>query len=64
MDAIDYGYRHTFATDALVSGVPDATVVTLLGHTSTTMLFKQYSHLTSRADVLRRTAATVRGPIG
>ncbi|HQR07133.1 MAG TPA: tyrosine-type recombinase/integrase [Gemmatales bacterium] len=50
---IAYGYRHTFATDALSKGVADASVAALLGHTSTTMLHKHYSHLTSRVAVLR-----------
>ena len=58
--AIAYGYRHSFATDALAKGVPDATVAALLGHTGTAMLHKHYSHLTSRADVLRQAAALVR----
>jgi integrase len=59
--AIAYGYRHTYATDALAGGVPDAQVAAILGHTSTAMLHKHYSHLTSRADVLRQAAAKVRG---
>lgn len=58
--AIAYGYRHTFATDALANGVPDAQVAALLGHSSTTMLHKHYSHLTSRAEVLRQAASLVR----
>jgi integrase len=57
---IPYGYRHTLATDALARGVPDAQVAQLLGHGSTAMLYKHYSHLTSRADVLRNAAALVR----
>ena len=59
--AIAYGYRHAFATEALSRGVPDATVAALLGHGSTAVLHKHYSHLTSRADVLRQAAARVRG---
>ena len=55
-----YGYRHTIATDSLTKGVPDATVAALLGHSGTTMLHRHYSHLTSRADVLRQAAALVR----
>lgn len=58
--AMPYGYRHTFATDALARGVPDATVAALLGHSSTAMLHKHYSHLTSRASVLREAIQQVR----
>jgi site-specific recombinase XerD len=58
--AISYGLRHSFATDALSNGVPDATVAALFGHSNTAMLHKHYSHLTSRSDVLRQAAAVVR----
>jgi integrase len=58
--ATAYGLRHSFATDALVNGVPDATVAALLGHTNTGMLHRHYSHLTSQAGVLRQAAALVR----
>jgi integrase len=59
--AIAYGFRHAFATDALSRGVPDATVAALLGHSGTAMLHRHYSHLTSRAAVLRDAAKLVRG---
>ena len=55
-----YGYRHTFATDALANGVPDAHVAELLGHSGTTMLHKHYAHLGARAKVLREALANVR----
>jgi integrase len=55
-----YGYRHTFATDALASGVPDAQVAALLGHSGTAMLHRHYSHLTSRTQVLREALGRVR----
>jgi len=58
--AIAYGYRHTFATDALGNGVPDAQVAALLGHSSTAMLHKHYSHLTSQARVLHEALLKVR----
>ncbi len=58
--AIAYGYRHTFATDGLANGLPEAHVAGLLGHSSTAMLHKHYSHLTSKAGVLRHAAAMVR----
>ena len=60
VSAIAYGYRHTYATNALAKGVPDATVAALLGHSSTAMLHKHYSHLTSQAGVLRNASALVR----
>jgi integrase len=56
-----YGYRHTFATDALASGVPDAQVAELLGHQGTAMLHKHYAHLTARARALRASLDHVRG---
>ena len=59
--AIAYGYRHTFATDGLANGLPEAHVAELLGHGSTTMLHKHYSHLTAKAGVLRNAAALVPG---
>jgi integrase len=58
--ATAYGYRHTFATAALVKGVPDAHVAALLGHTTTAMLHKHYSHLTSQAQTLREALAKAR----
>ena len=58
--AIPYGYRHGFATEALASGVSDAQVAALLGHTSTAMLHKHYSHLTSQATAMREALSRVR----
>jgi integrase len=60
--SIPYGYRHSFGTDALVRGIPDATVAALLGHCGTAMLHKHYSHLTSRIQELRAEAAKVKKP--
>jgi integrase len=58
--AIPYSLRHTFATDALANGVPDAHVAELLGHNGTAMLHKHYAHLSGRAAVLRTALAEVR----
>jgi integrase len=55
-----YGYRHTFATDALANGVPDAQVAELLGHSGTAMLHKHYAHLTARARALKDALGRVR----
>ncbi len=57
---IAYGYRHTFATDALSKGIADTHVASLLGHSSTTMLHKHYSHLTARTALLRDVAKQIR----
>jgi integrase/recombinase XerC len=57
---IAYGLRHTFATDALSNGVPDAQVAALLGHSGTAMLHRHYSHLTARSQALRQALAQVR----
>jgi integrase len=58
--AICYGERHSFATDALVNGVPDAHVAELLGHAGTAMLHKHYAHLGARAKVLKDALGKVR----
>src|SRR5262249_12381382 len=57
---IAYGYRHSFATDALASGVPDAQVAELLGHSGTAQLHRNYSHLSARTQVLRSALQRVR----
>jgi integrase len=57
---IAYGLRHSFGTDALANGVPDAQVAELLGHSGTAMLHKHYSHLTARSQALREALGRVR----
>jgi integrase len=57
---IAYGYRHTFATDALANEVPDAQVAELLGHSSTATLHKHYAHLGARGRALRSALDRVR----
>lgn len=59
-----YGYRHTFATDGLASGLPDTHVAELLGQTSTKMLHRHYSHLDARGAVLRSGLNSIRGDAG
>ena len=59
--AICYGYRHTFGTDLLASGVPDSIVAALLGHCDTSMIHRHYSHLSSRTQTLRDALGKVRG---
>lgn len=58
--AIAYGMRHSFATAALVNGVPDATVAALLGHCGTAMLHRHYAHLTAQTQAMRDAVAKVR----
>jgi integrase len=50
---IPYAYRHTFATDQLEKGTPDAHVAALLGHQSTNMIYKHYGHLKKIKTVRR-----------
>jgi integrase/recombinase XerC len=57
---IAYGYRHTFATDALSKGVPETSVAALLGHSTTAMLHKHYSHLTAKVAVLKEAMGKIR----
>jgi len=59
--AVCYGLRHSYATAALASGVPDATVAALLGHSGTAMLHRHYSHLVHQSQAMREAAARVRG---
>lgn len=48
-----YGLRHTFATDLLRAKVPDTHVAALLGHRSTAILHRHYSHLSGAGEVLK-----------
>lgn len=59
---IAYGLgRHSFATNALAAGVPDAYVAELLGQKGTGMLTRHYSHLGQRAAELKAAAERVAG---
>jgi integrase len=53
---IAYAYRHSFATDALVNGVGIAQVAELLGHTSTEMVMRHYSHIAGNIGHMREAA--------
>lgn len=59
--AVAYGLgRHSFATAALVNGVPDAMVAGLLGHTGTGMLHRHYSHCVQNARAMQDAARRAR----
>ncbi len=58
---VAYCYRHTFCTDALERGVPVADVAELLGHRSTDMVMRHYSHLRDRQAHLRAAATKAAG---
>jgi integrase len=55
-DITAYVYRHTYGTDALENGVPDATVAELMGHRGTAVLHKHYSKLREKREHLRKAA--------
>lgn len=48
-----YGFRHSYATELLEQGVPDAHAAALLGQRGTVMIHKHYSHLASKAQSLK-----------
>lgn len=54
-----YGCRHSYATRALEKGLPDTHVAALLGHGSTRMIHKHYSHVNENARLLKDAAAKV-----
>jgi site-specific recombinase XerD len=56
-DVVAYLYRHSYGTEALEAGVPDATVAELMGHSGTAVLHKHYSKLREKHEHLRRSAA-------
>lgn len=58
--ATAYGYRHTFATDALAGGMPETVVAELMGHKGTAMLHKHYSHLGAKAAILKNAMSRIR----
>lgn len=58
---VAYSYRHAFVTDGLANGVDALTMATIVGHTSTDMILRHYSHLAQRAGYLRAQAARATG---
>jgi integrase len=59
-EATAESFRHLFATDAAVKGVPIETTAALMGHEGTKMLERHYLHLHKRVEHLRDAAETVR----
>jgi integrase len=59
-----HGLRHTFATLALLDGIPSKVVAEVLGHSSTTVTDDIYTHVTPgmQADATARVAALIRRP--
>ena len=55
-DVTAYVYRGTWATDALVNGVSDATVAELMGHKGTATLHKHYAKLAEKKGHLKEAA--------
>lgn len=55
-----YGFRHSYATEGLARGLPEAHVAELLGHCSTKMLHSHYAHLGAKAKLMKDAAARVR----
>jgi integrase len=58
-----HGLRHTFATLALLDGIPAKVVAEVLGHSSTRVTEDLYQHVTPgmKADATARVAALLRG---
>jgi integrase len=57
-----HGLRHTFATLALLDGIPSKIVAEVLGHSSTRVTEDLYQHVTPgmKADATARVAALLR----
>jgi integrase len=58
ISATAYGFRHTFITDALTAGQPEAVVAALVGHSSTAMI-QNYNHTGARGRLLRDAAERI-----
>lgn len=55
-----YDFRHTFVTEALLSGESDVVVAALVGHASPATIHANYSHVSARAQQLSRAAEELR----
>lgn len=60
-----HGLRHTFATLALLDGIPSKVVAEVLGHSSTRVTEDTYQHVTPgmKADATARVAAMLRSSL-
>ncbi len=58
--AVPHALRHAFITDALSVGLSVAVVAELVGHRSTAMIDRVYSHLGERTAVLQAAMDRVR----
>lgn len=56
-----YDYRHSFVTRALASGESDTIVAALVGHSSTRMIHRCYSHVAEQSRVLKDAARRIAG---
>jgi site-specific recombinase XerD len=61
-DVSAYGYRHSYATRALESGIPDTDVAALLGHANPSMIHMHYSHISCNGRRLTGVAAKLDTP--
>jgi integrase len=62
-EATAESFRHRFATDLLLAGVSPAIVAKLMGHTSTVMLGRNYSHLGDHDEELIGILDGIRGDV-
>jgi integrase len=60
-DLVCYSTRHTWATDALERGVPEASVAELMGHVDTKMIHRFYSKLSKKKKHLQEMALRASG---
>ena len=52
-EATAYAIRHRFATEGLIAGASNVDMAALLGHASTSMIDRHYSHVNDSAKYLR-----------